>query len=135
MARTCSSIVPYRCIRLDSRVWSTMPWYQTCSCSLSGFGLRGTIRGGASVPPVATALTRMPSCACSKARLAVSAFTPPLAAEYGIRWMPRVATEEMLTIAPLFCAIMLGSTARQHHRVGNSERRISASICSTSYSW
>jgi hypothetical protein len=39
-----------------------------------------------------------------------------------------VATEETFTITPRPCPTMIGSTARQHHIVGNSERRISASI-------
>lgn len=30
----------------------------------------------------------------------MSALTPPLAAEQGMRWMPRVAAEETLTMVP-----------------------------------
>ena len=48
--------------------------------------------------------------------------------------MPRVATEETLTIVPEPCSSMAGSTARQDHRVGKRERRISFSIFSSSYS-
>jgi hypothetical protein len=48
--------------------------------------------------------------------------------------MPRVAIEETLTITPPPPSSNTGSTARQHHKVGNSERRISASICASSYS-
>ena len=60
------------------------------------------------------------------------ALTPPLAAAYGTRLMPRVAIEDTLTIVPPFCSSMTGSTARQHHNVGNSERRTSATIWSSS---
>ena len=38
--------------------------------------------------------------------------------------------DEMLTMLPLPCFSIHGSAARQPHRVGNSERRISFSICS-----
>jgi hypothetical protein len=48
-----------------------MPWYQRASCSLGGSVSRGTRRVGALVPPMATALTRIPSPACSNARLAL----------------------------------------------------------------
>ena len=50
----------------------------------------------------------------------------------GTRFTPRVAIEDTLTIEPLPFASMWGRAARQHHRVGNSERRTSASI---SFSW
>jgi hypothetical protein len=42
-----------------------------------------------------------------------------------------VATDETLTIAPLPCPSIAGSAARQHHKVGSSERRSSASISSS----
>lgn len=47
---------------------------------------------------------------------------------------PAVATDEMLTMLPLPCFSIHGSAARQPHSVGNSERRISFSICSGWYS-
>ena len=78
------------------------------------------------------ATTRIPCPAYSQASDAVSALTPPLAAEYGMRLTPRVATDETLTIVPRPCSTMNGSTARQHHSVGNSDRRISASISASS---
>ncbi|MOA25691.1 hypothetical protein D3C78_1464320 [compost metagenome] len=84
------------------------------------------------MPPGAVALTRTPRSAVSNARHAVSALTPPLAAPYGTRLMLRVAIEETLTMAPLPCSSMNGSAAWQHHSVGNSERRTSASICCAS---
>src|SRR5690554_7178318 len=42
--------------------------------------------------------------------------------------MPRVATEETLTMTPPPCSTRVGSTARQHHRVGINERVTSAAI-------
>src|SRR5438445_9987141 len=116
-------------MRLESTVWSTTPWYQAVSraLGLAVDWLRGTRRGGASVPPGAVALMRMPLRVCSIASDAVIALTPPLAAEYGTRCTPRVATDETLTMTPRFCSTMKGSAARQDHSVGNSERRISAS--------
>ena len=42
--------------------------------------------------------------------------------------MPLVATEETFTITPVLLPSIAGSTARQHHNVGNNERRTSASI-------
>jgi hypothetical protein len=80
------------------------------------------------MPPGAVATTRMPCSAYSQASDAVRAFTPPLAAAYGTRLRPRVATEDTLTITPRPWASMIGNTPRQHHIVGKSERRISASI-------
>ena len=79
---------------------------------------RGTRRAGASMPPGAVATTRMPCSAYSQASDAVSAFTPPLAAAYGTRLRPRVATEDTLTIMPRPCASMIGSTrpAAPHRR-------------------
>ena len=62
------------------------------------------------------------------------AFTPPLAAAYGTRLMPRVATDDTLTMLPWPAASMAGSTAWQHHRVGNRLRRTSASISASAYS-
>ena len=44
--------------------------------------------------------------------------------------MPRVALEETLTMVPHRRSSIKGRTAWQHHSVGISERRISASICS-----
>src|SRR6516162_3632457 len=117
-------------MRLEDFVCSSTSRHHVFSCSLRLLlvaRLRATRRGGASVPPGATAQTLMFCSAYSNARDAVSAFTPPLAAAYGARLMPRVAIEETLTIVPLLCFSMTGSTARQHHIVGNSERRISAS--------
>ena len=61
----------------------------------------------------------------------MSALTPPLAAEYGMRWMPRAAADETLTIVPFRRSTMIGRTARQHHIVGKSDRRISATIWSS----
>src|SRR5437762_11706322 len=115
-------------MRLDSFVWSTIAWYQLSSCFVCLASLRGIFRGGASVPPGAVALMRMPSLACSIASDAVSALTPPLAAAYGARWMLRVAIDDTLTMTPFFFSSIDGKTARQHHRVGKSERRISASL-------
>ncbi len=91
-------------------------------------------RGGAAVPPGATAFTRMPCSAYPHASPAVMAFTPSFAAAYDTRLMLRVATEDMLTMQPRPPASMTGSTAWQHHRVGNSDRRTSASMWSGSYS-
>jgi hypothetical protein len=45
-----------------------------------------------------------------------------------MRWMPRAAADDTLTITPPPCATMPGSTARQHHSVGISDRLISAAI-------
>jgi hypothetical protein len=53
-----------------------------------------------------------------------------LAAAYGTRLTPRVATEDTLTITPDPCSIRWGSAARQVHNVGKSERWTSAVICS-----
>ena len=105
-------------------------WNQAFSCSVCASGVpRETFRGGASIPPGAVATTRIPWSAYSQASDAVSALTPPLAAEYGMRWMPRAAADETLTIVPCRRSTMNGRTARQHHRVGKSDRRISATIC------
>src|SRR3954465_9722342 len=118
----------------DSTVWSTIAWYQAFSSSVWAPGPRALGRSGASVPPGAADTTRMPCPAYSKARAAVTALTPPLAAAYGTRFTPLVATEPTLTIVPPPCSSRWGSTARQHHRVGNRERRISAWISSSLYS-
>ncbi len=64
----------------------------------------------------------------------VIALTPPLAAEYGTRRIPRVAFEETLTMVPPPRLSRCGNTAWQAYSVGMSERRISASICSGSNS-
>src|SRR5437667_8433655 len=120
-------------MRLDSFVWSTIAWYQVSSCGVGLVSLRAILRGGASVPPGAVALMRMPFLACSIASDAVSELTPPLAAAYGTRWILRVAIDETLTMTPFFFSSIVGNTARQHHSVGSSERRISASICFSSY--
>src|SRR6185437_10148119 len=101
-----------------SVVCSTMAWYHCASCAVGGSWLRGILRGGASVPPGATALTRTPRVPHSNASDAVSALTPPLAAAYGTRWMLRVAMEDTLTMAPAPCSSICGSAARQHHKVG-----------------
>src|SRR5690606_41558486 len=101
----------------EAVVWSTTAWYHAFSCSDRGSGPRGIRRGGASVLPGAVATTRMPCGAASHASAEVIALTPPFAAAYGTRWIPRVATEETLTIVPPPCSIMVGSTARQHHNV------------------
>ena len=76
----------------------------------------------------------MPCGAASIASAVVIALTPPFAAAYGTRLMPRVALDETLTMVPAPASIMYGSTARQHHSVGNNERRTSASISSGPYS-
>ena len=70
------------------------------------------------MPPGAVATTRMPCSAYSQASDAVSALTPPLAAAYGTRLRPRVATEDTLTITPRPCSSMIGSTrpAAPHRR-------------------
>ena len=93
--------------------------------------LRGTRLGGASVPPGAVATTRTPLTAASKANDAVSALTPPLAAAYGTRLMLRVAMDETFTMVPRPWPTMTGSTARQHHSVGNRDRLISCAIAAT----
>ena len=100
---------------------------------------RGTIVNVSSIAtrslnrvPYAAATTRMPWPAYSNASDAVRALTPPLAAAYGTRLRLRVAMEDTLTIVPRPCPSMYGRTAWQHHRVGNSDRRISASICCSS---
>src|SRR5246127_5838797 len=118
IAAACSSVVPYRFIRLDEIVWSTTCRYHSPSWAFRSSALRGMRRGGASMPPGATPQTRMPCAAYSKARQAVMAFTPPLAAAYGTRLMPRVAIEETLTITPPPPSSMEGRTAGQHHSVG-----------------
>lgn len=64
----------------------------------------------------------------------VRALTPPLAAAYGTRFRPPVATEDTLTMVPEPASSMGLSTAWHAYMVGNSERRISLSIFSTSYS-
>ena len=56
---------------------------------------------------------------------------PALGGAIGHPVDPRVATDETLTIAPLPCPSIAGSAARQHHKVGSSERRSSASISSS----
>ena len=63
-------------------VWSMCASNQAFSCPVRGVGVpRDTFRGGASIPPGAVATTRIPCSAHSQANDAVSAFTPPLAAE------------------------------------------------------
>ena len=50
-----------------------------------------------SAPGTALLVSLFPNISLNEA---VSAFTPPLEAEYGIRLIPRVAIEETLTIVP-----------------------------------
>ncbi len=111
-------------------VWSMCAWNHACSVSSARRpGCRGRCAAaGASVPPGAVATTRMPASAYSMASDAVIALMPPLAAEYGMRWMPRVATDDTLTITPAPRSTMRGSAARQEYSVVISERSISAWI-------
>ena len=61
----------------------------------------------------------MPASAYSSASDAVIALMPPLAAEYGMRWMPRVAAEETLTMTPSPRSTIDGSAARQRVQRGH----------------
>src|SRR6185312_5043991 len=45
-----------------------------------------------------------------------------------MRWIPRAAAEETLTITPRPRSTIAGRTARQHHIVGSNDLRISAWI-------
>src|SRR5438552_18989224 len=99
-------------MRLDSFVWSTIAWYQVSSCGVGLVSLRAILRGGASVPPGAVALMRMPFLACSIASDAVSELTPPLAGAYGTRRVLGVAIDAALAMTRFFLSSLVRSSAR-----------------------
>ena len=100
IAAACSSRVPYRLSSDESTTWSTICWYHSRSRACCRSGPRAIRRSGASVPPGAVATTRIPCGAASIASAVVIALTPPFAAAYGTRFMPRVALDETLTMVP-----------------------------------